>query len=63
MADMYTCEMCKGTYEKEWSDEEAQAEAERLFPGMDHSDMVLLCDDCYQKVQAAAAKQRSSPFN
>ncbi len=62
MADTYTCEMCKGTFDKGWTDEEAQAEAERLFPGMDHSDMAMLCDDCFQKIQAAAMRQKG-PFN
>jgi hypothetical protein len=59
---MYTCEMCKGTFEKEWSDKEALEEAKRLFPGMDHTDMVLLCDDCFQKIQAAAGRKQG-PFN
>jgi hypothetical protein len=54
--------MCKGTFEKEWSDKEAMEEAKRLFPGMDPTDMVLLCDDCFQKIQAAASRQRG-PFN
>lgn len=63
MADMYTCEMCRGTFEKEWTDEEAMEEAKKLFPGMDFSDMAVLCDDCFQRIQAAAERQKGSPFN
>ena len=66
MADMYTCAACGGTFEKQWSDEEAAAESRQAF-GVDiHSDptMVVVCDSCYKTMTAAvppkewAARQR-----
>lgn len=45
----YTCEMCGETYIKGWSNEEAKAEAEENFPGMDLTDSGLVCNDCYNE--------------
>jgi len=42
---------------KGWSDEEAAAEAEELFPGLDVCDpdeAGLVCDECYQRIMALA---------
>lgn len=44
----YTCGLCHETFDKEWSDEEALAEAGELFPG--ESDMAVVCDDCWHKM-------------
>jgi hypothetical protein len=61
MTETFTCANCGDTHEKGWSDEEAAAEAEELFPGMDLSDpaeAAVVCDACYQhimgRVQAEA---------
>ena len=35
VGESYTCENCGGTFRKAWSDEEAQAESESLFPPQD----------------------------
>ena len=45
----YKCAMCKGIFEKEWSDEEAEAELESTFKGTPTEDCELVCDDCYKK--------------
>jgi hypothetical protein len=44
--DTFTCAACGDTFNKEWSDEEAKAEAAKKFPN--DSDMVVVCDDCYR---------------
>jgi hypothetical protein len=50
MTPQYTCERCKQTFIKGWSDEEMLAEFNQKFNG--HSpardDIVILCDDCYK---------------
>lgn len=46
----YTCACCKETFLKDWSDEEAEAECEKLFPGYNRENQVVVCDDCYQKI-------------
>lgn len=45
----YTCAHCGGTFEKGWSDEECQAEADAIWGKVD--DPVLICDDCWQKTR------------
>lgn len=47
MTDTYTCEQCGGTFEKGWTDEEAQAEAERLWGEGGPDDPATVCDDCF----------------
>lgn len=50
--DKYTCSMCGETYEKEWSDEEADKECEELF-GVTKADVAcdVVCDDCFQLIR------------
>ena len=55
MTDMpsneYTCSMCRQTFDKGWSDDEANAEAVILFGRDGHaSDMEIVCDDCWNKM-------------
>ena len=52
MSDEYTCAACGETFTKVWSDEEATAEAEQLFPN-DLDDLVVVCDDCWQEMVGA----------
>lgn len=48
--ETFTCDRCRGTFEKGMSDEEADAEARALYvdvpPGEDAS-MGVLCHDCW----------------
>jgi Fe2+ or Zn2+ uptake regulation protein len=47
----YMCTYCGGTFESDWSDEEADQEALAKFGVKNAStdpDMVLICDVCYQ---------------
>lgn len=46
----FTCAMCGETYEKEYSDDQAEAELAALFPGFTPDDCDLVCDDCFEKL-------------
>ena len=51
VTETFTCDSCGDTLPKGWTDEEAAAEAEELFPGIDVTDPAeagVVCDDCYQ---------------
>ena len=55
MTETFTCESCGETMGKGWSDAEAAAEAEELFPGIDVADLeeaAVVCDGCYQMIMA-----------
>jgi len=57
MTDTFTCANCGDTHEKGWSDEEAAAEAQENFPGIDTTDPVeapVVCDDCYNRIMGRA---------
>lgn len=43
----YTCDACGETFEKDWTDEEAQEEFECNFPTHTIRDQAIVCDDCY----------------
>jgi hypothetical protein len=46
-ANTFTCYRCGETFEKGWSDEEAEAEARGLLSDAEMDDKVTVCDDCY----------------
>lgn len=46
MADTYTCEGCGGTFPKGWTDEEAEAEYEKLYGKPMGEARGILCDHC-----------------
>jgi rubredoxin len=46
----YVCAKCGGTFEKMVPDEEADAEARKIF-GAVTDDMALVCDDCFQALE------------
>lgn len=50
MNEEYTCGMCKETFGKGWSDEEAIAEHTNLFGTKDITDCAIVCDDCFNKL-------------
>jgi hypothetical protein len=56
-AETFTCASCGDTHEKGWSDEEAAAEAQQNFPGIDVTDpdeAPVVCDACYQHIMGRA---------
>jgi len=64
----YTCEKCQGTFIKGWSDEEAKAELDRNFPGMEIENCAMICDDCYvvpmsfEQIKAKARKDMTDVY-
>ncbi len=50
MPDTYQCDACGGVFDKAWSDEEAGAERDKNFPGLEPEDQAVVCDDCYRKM-------------
>lgn len=48
----YRCAQCRMVYEKQWSDEESEAEASEIFGDIegwrDHA--VVICDDCFNQI-------------
>ena len=50
MSNQYICALCKRTFDKGWSDEEAKTELNENFPGFETDDCDLVCDDCYKKM-------------
>lgn len=57
VGETFTCESCGKTFPKGWSDEEAAAEAEEFFPGINVSDPAeagLVCDGCFEHIMARA---------
>ncbi len=52
MSNEFTCYLCKGTFEKGWTDEESEAEFSVLFPDTTRSDDdELVCDVCFEKMK------------
>jgi hypothetical protein len=52
-ANEFQCELCRGIYEKGWSEDDAKAEFGKDFPGFQLSDAGLICEDCYNKINPA----------
>ena len=44
----YTCQACRRTLERGWTDEEARAESVTLFGQRD--DLAIVCDDCFKSM-------------
>jgi uncharacterized protein with PIN domain len=49
----YTCAMCKETFEKGVSDEEAIAEMESHFGKVPIEELAVVCNDCYKLIDPA----------
>jgi hypothetical protein len=48
--EQFTCVICKGTFDKGWSDDEAKEELANTFPGFTAGQCVLICDDCFKEL-------------
>jgi hypothetical protein len=48
----FKCENCKGVFNKEWSDEEAEAEWQSVFEkhAQANQERGMVCDDCYNEM-------------
>jgi hypothetical protein len=47
-ANEFRCSLCRGVFEKGWTDEEADAEFATQLPGIPVEETKLVCDDCYE---------------
>lgn len=55
MLRTFTCEACSEEFESETSDEEADAEFERLFglkDGYKPERDIIVCEDCFKRLMA-----------
>jgi hypothetical protein len=58
LGEPYTCDNCGGSFTKTWSDEEAMAEAEALYPAEDLEEgLGIVCDDCFQVIMVWARQE------
>ena len=48
--EKYKCQVCKGTFEKGWSDDEAKKEHGKNFPDVPLEETGLVCDNCYNEM-------------
>jgi len=46
-ASTYVCERCRGEFEPDWSEEEAQLERKTLFPNLEDKNAAVVCHDCF----------------
>lgn len=55
----YKCAICGGVFDKDWSEEEALAQKEKVFPGKPLAECDLVCDDCYKMVMGNEEAQNA----
>jgi hypothetical protein len=48
--ERFKCDVCGVVFESGWSEQEALAEKDELFPETDIKDCGVVCDDCFKKV-------------
>jgi len=61
----YQCTACGNVYEKGWDDSESDKEAEDVWGVKDaskNSDMVVICDDCFNHRTPAEIKAMGNEF-
>jgi len=59
MSDTYTCAGCGGVFLKVWSDEEAKAEKDAIWPDVPVSECAVLCDGCWREKISKARKGKA----
>ena len=52
----FQCALCKGIFEKGWSDEEAAKECQEKIPEFAGEPVDVVCEDCYQKMMKEIGK-------
>lgn len=55
----YKCTVFGGTFDSEWTDEEAEAERKENFVGKPKPDDEIVCDVCYKEI----IRQLGNPNN
>lgn len=62
----FKCERCEGEYETQWAQEDADAEAKKLYgieKASERDDQVLLCDTCFEWLTQKMVEQQMSGFD
>lgn len=54
MQSTYTCTACGETYDKGRSDEDAMMESKTLWGDLPKDELVVICDDCFERGKASA---------
>lgn len=49
---IYKCHLCGGTFQSDWSEGEARAEQDAMFPGLPLERQAVVCDPCYKLIMA-----------
>lgn len=49
-SDEYVCAVCRGTFKKGWTDEEAKDELDEVFGLIPIDVCEIVCDDCYKNM-------------
>lgn len=50
MGETFICQLCEQTFEKGWSDKDAEAEKDALWGDVPLDDCGVVCDDCWQQI-------------
>lgn len=50
----YICDICHGTFESGWSDEDALTELKELWGDVPIDECGVVCDDCWQQIKPDA---------
>ena len=50
MSEYFKCAVCKKTFKKGMTDEEAQEQLKKEFKGFEVEECDLVCDDCFKKM-------------
>jgi len=53
----YTCAECGETFEKGWSDEDADLEKQTLWDNLQEDQSAVICDDCFNELFPNAYKE------
>lgn len=63
--DTYRCARCRVVFEKGWSDEEADAEAQQTFGEIPPDERVVVCHDCYLAILTSYTRRfaAAAPYN
>lgn len=60
MSQKFLCAACGETFESDKPDEEALAESKLLWGDLPPNDLVVICDDCFQRGVVSAHAEHMS---
>lgn len=51
--NQYRCDICGGIFDKAWTNDDAEAELRRNFPGLKPGDCGITCDNCFDAIMGS----------